>query len=285
MLRPWPADDGALVRLRLVGGRISPESLIALMHVARTHGDGTVHLTKRANLQLRALPAEDGCLDPNVVDAITATGLLPAPSHELVRNIMVSPLSGLDARFTRDPQSPGDSESRANGRADLRPVARALDEGLCAHPSLASLPGRFLFVLDDGRGDLVDRSLDLGLVAVSGTECQLRIGSNAWGPVVPLDEAAARLVGLARAFLTVRGDGPTAPWHVDELPARPDDQPRDPRTQVHGAPPSYGIVAPGVEHVAVADGILAPDQLGELVAGGPDHLVVTPWRSVLVVSA
>lgn len=282
VLRPWPADDGALVRLRLIGGAVSPAALAQLLDIATTHGDGTVHLTKRANLQLRALPADDGCLAPEVVTAITATGLLPSPTHELVRNIMVSPLSGLDARFVRDLQSSGDSESRARGRADLRPVARALDEGLCAHPSLASLPGRFLFVLDDGRGDLVDRSLDLGLVAVSADECQLRIGSRAWGPVVPIDEAAGRLVGLTRAFITVRGDGPSAAWHVDELQARPDDHPRDPRTVVHSAPPPYGAVAQGVEHVAVPDGILGREQLREVVAGNPDHLVVTPWRSVLV---
>lgn len=289
MLRPWPADDGALVRLRLVGGRVSPEALTDVMGVARQFGDGTVHLTKRANLQLRALPAEGGCLDTDVVDAISATGLLPVPSHELIRNIMVSPLSGLGDRDRGTSQSPGDwdvprSFMHSPGRADLRPVARALDEGLCAHRSLAALPGRFLFVLDDGRGDLVDRSLDLGLVAVSDADCQLRIGTRAWGPVVPIEEAAGRLVGLARAFLTVRGNGPSAPWHVDELPATPDGHPRDPRTQVHSAPPSYGVLAAGVEHVPVPDGVLTPDLLERLLHEDTDHLVVTPWRSVLVVN-
>lgn len=272
VLRPWPADDGALVRLRLVGGQVTPTSLRALSEVTRNHGDGEIHLTKRANLQLRALPG-DGCLDAEVVEAITATGLLPVPSHELVRNIMVSPLSGL-----------GPDASTA-GRADLRPVAQELDEGLCAHPSLAALPGRFLFVLDDGRGDLVDRSLDLGLVAVSQTECQLRLGSRAWGPVVPLSEAAGRLVGLARAFLSVRGTGPHARWHVDELPAPPQDHPRDPRTQVHGDPPPYGEVVPGVRHVPVPDGVLTPVLVADLLATEPERLVITPWRSVLVVSA
>ncbi|QIX27736.1 nitrite reductase [Nocardioides sp. JQ2195] len=283
VLRPWPAEDGALVRLRLVGGRVEPDALVGLLRVAESHGDGTVHLTKRANLQLRGLPADGDCLAPELVEEIAATGLLPFPSHELVRNIMVSPLSGLDSPLARDLQSPGDSESRARGRADLRPVARELDEGLCAHPSLAALPGRFLFVLDDGRGDLLDRSLDLGLVAVSSSECQLRMGTRAWGPVVPLEEAAGRLVGLARAFITVRGEGPTAAWHVDELPARTDDHPRDPRIEVPNAPPPYGVVAPGVAHVTVPDGVLTREQLDDLLADEPDHLVVTPWRSVVVV--
>ena len=173
VLRPWPADDGALVRLRLIGGRITTASLAAIGDVATTYGDGDVHLTGRANLQLRALPVSDGALPAEVVEAIAATGLLPSRTHELARNVMVSPQTGL-----------------AGGRADLRPVAARLDDLLCATRELARLPGRFLFVLDDGRGDLVDRSLDLGLVALDAETGQLRLGSRAWGPVVALSEAA-----------------------------------------------------------------------------------------------
>ena len=260
VFRPWSADDGALVRLRLVGGEVEAEALHRLGEVAERYGDGDVHLTKRANLQVRGLPDP---LGEEVEQALAETGLLPHPTHELVRNIMVSPLTGI-----------------TGGRADLRPVARALDEGLCARPSLAGLPGRFLFVLDDGRGDLLDRTLDLGLVAVSETEAQLRIGTRAWGPVVPLDEAAGRLVGLARAFLTVRGDGPGAPWHVDELPASPEQHERDARTLVRAEPPVYGQVARHVTHLAVPDGLLTPALRASLPARG--RLVVTPWRSLLV---
>ena len=141
--RPWPAEDGSLVRLRVVGGALPASALASLVELAGRFGDGDLHLTKRANLQLRALA------DP-VPDAFVAgvrdAGLLPSPSHELVRNVMVSPLTG-----------------RLGGRADLRPVATD-STGCCAPtPRCARLPGRFLFVLDDGRGDLVERTLDLGL--------------------------------------------------------------------------------------------------------------------------
>ena len=265
VLRPWPADDGALVRLRLPGGGTSRQQLDALLTVAEEYGDGRVHLTKRANLQLRGLPTETGgdTLPDEVVAAITATGLLPHPAHELVRNIMVSPLTGL-----------------LGGRVDLQQVAHRLDERLCAHPSLARLPGRFLFVLDDGRGDLVDRTLDLGLVAVSDDEAQLRIGSDHWGPIVRLGEAADALVGLARAFVTVRGTGPDAAWHVDELPATPAGRPRDPRTRVHSDPPPYGVLGEGLGHVALDDGVLTRPVLDGL---GGDRFVVTPWRSLVVI--
>ena len=260
VFRPWSADDGALVRLRLVGGAITAGALHRLGEVSREYGDGNVHLTARANLQVRGLPDP---LGTHVEEALASTGLLPHPTHELVRNIMVSPLSGM-----------------AGGRADLRPVAAALDAGLCAHPSLARLPGRFLFVLDDGRGDLLDRTLDLGCVAVSSDETQIRLGSRSWGPVVPLAEAAARLVGLARAFLSVRGEGPTAPWHVDELPATPRAVERDARTVVHTPPLGAGPVAPGVTHVVTRDGLVTPALLTDLPTEGP--LVVTPWHGLLV---
>lgn len=261
VLRPWPAEDGALVRLRIPGGHLTRTTLLALLDVADAHGDGLVHLTSRANLQLRALPSTaDGALLPEVVEAIRATGLLPHPEHELVRNVLVSPLTGLHG-----------------GRADLRPVTAELDERMCATPSLAKLPGRFLLVLDDGRGDLTGRSCDLGLVALSADEVQLRVGSSHWGPVVPLHEAAARLNGLARAFQQVRGDGDDAAWHVDELPVAPDGQAADPRALVSSEPPAYGPVAQDVVHVEVGGG--AVDR--KLAHALPDRLVVTPWKSLI----
>src|SRR5690606_1864423 len=55
LLRPWIADDGALVRVRVPGGQLSALALQGLLDVATTYGDGTVHLTSRANLQVRAI--------------------------------------------------------------------------------------------------------------------------------------------------------------------------------------------------------------------------------------
>ncbi len=261
VFRPWPAADGALVRLRIPGGQTTRSQLAALLAVAQEYGDGRVHLTSRANLQLRALPGDD-VLPPTVIEAITATGLLPQPSHELVRNVLVSPLTGL-----------------LGGRADLRPMTRELDRRICATPSLGALPGRFLIVLDDGRGDLADRSMDLGLVALDAETGQLRIGTRGWGPVVALSEAAARLTGLARAFQQVRGGGDDAAWHVDELPAAPLTEAPDPRALVHSEPPAYGPLAPGISHVAVPDGLLEPAMLADL----PEQVVVTSWHSLITV--
>lgn len=275
VLRPWPAPDGALVRLRVPGGRVSPASLAAVHGVAARYGDDDVHLTSRANLQLRALPTgPDRKLPDEVVAAIAASGLLPAPGHELVRNVLVSPLTGL-----------------IGGRADLRSLTRQLDAGLLSDRALAALPGRFLFVLDDGRGDLIDRTCDLGLVTLDADTVQLRVGPG-WSDVSPLVEAADRLVDLAREFVRARGAGPDAPWHMREL-AEPVPSPlaataaADPR--MSGASPTlpYGPVsgAERIEHVEAPGGVLDRSLIERLT--GPDvrELIVTPWRGVLVVPA
>jgi len=261
-LRPWQADDGLLVRLRLIGGRLPVASLAALLDVSEEYGDGRVHLTGRANVQVRGLPGVGGVLRPDVLDALEATGLLPTRTHELVRNVMVSPQTGL-----------------AGGRLDLRPVADELDRLLCADPSLATLPGRFLFVLDDGRGDLVDRSCDLGLVGLDASHVQLRVGS-AWGAIVSTSDAAGALARLARAFTDRRGTGPSAPWHVAELdtPLAPLVAP-DPRLPAPAALLPYGPVAGGT-HVAVPDGLLDRRVADTLATAA--EVIITPWRGVLV---
>lgn len=259
VLRPWPAADGSLVRLRLVGGAIGSATLRGLAEVSQEYADGALHLTSRANLQVRGVRH-----DESFVDAIAGLGLLPSRRHDLARNIMVSPLSGV-----------------VGGRIDARPIAASLDALLRADDRLAELPGRFLFTLDDGRCDLVRRPTDLGLVALDPQTVQLRVGA-AWGPVVDADDAAQALVRLARDFLTVRGDDADAPWHVEELPEplRP-AEPADPRTALT-TPTSLaddrrvaGALLP------VPDGVLTEG----LVERATEHggaLVVTPWKSILV---
>jgi precorrin-3B synthase len=265
VFRPWAADDGAIVRLRLPGGRIGAHTLRRVVDAAERYADGTVLLTRRANLQLRGIATTGGAVPDGLVDALTAAGLLPSRTHELVRNVLVSPLTGL-----------------LGGRADLRPVVDALDAALLADPALADLGGRFLFVLDDGRGDVAGRELDLGLVALDATRVQLRVGTAGWGPVVPAGRAAAELARLARRFVDLRGTGPGAWWHVDELPdATPlgTGVPRDPATVVQAQP-----VGPGrygrLEVLAVPDGLVRRARVERLP--DPASLVVTPWRSIVV---
>lgn len=275
VLRPWIADDGALVRLRLVGGEMSAQQLTDLMRIAATFGDGTMLLTKRANLQLRGIEHRDACVPVDFVDAVIEAGFLPVPSHELVRNIMVSPLSG-----------------RLGGQLDLFPTAHQLDTLLCADPSFAGLSARFLFVLDDGRGDLVDRSLDLGVMAVDAEHVQVRVGSDHWGEVLPVAEAPEALLALARRFLDVRGTGDDAPWHIDELPEGgasilPVHHARDLRTQVTSLHAPFGTLTQDdgrhAEVIDIPGGVLTHDLATQVLARAQRDLIVTPWRSIILV--
>lgn len=274
--RPWPADDGLLIRIRLMGGRLPVTALQRLSEVSRRYADGGIYLTRRANLQLRGLPGDGRQLTDDVVAAIESTGLMPTRTHELVRNVLASPQTGL-----------------AGGRVDLRPVIARLDTLLCAQPRLGLLPGRFLFTLDDGRGDLLDRltgagkrGTDLGFVALSDDTVQLRVGPH-WGDVISLADVAGRLAALAVQFLDARGTGADAPWHIRELaqPLQP-PVPADTRIPAAAPPLAYGKV-PGGTHTPVEGGVLNSDLVRALLesASGVGHVVVTPWRGVLVPNA
>lgn len=274
LLRPWIADDGALVRVRIPGGAVPVAALAALVEAARAYGDGAVHLTSRANLQVRGIDHHDGRLPGTVLDDIVATGLVPSASHELVRNILASPLTG-----------------RSGGRADLRPVVAGLDARLCAERRLTTLTGRFLFVLDDGRGDLTGRDLDLGLVALGPDTAQLRAGTSAWGPVVRLAEAAAELTRLAVRFTELAGDRPESPWHVDELPGSGAAVlgtvlDRAEPARVGTPPPPLGRIVQDdgrvTAHLAVPGARVDARLLDEIRALGGDEVVVTPYRTLLV---
>jgi precorrin-3B synthase len=276
VLRPWRADDGLLVRIRLVGGRVRKTALRRLSDVSREYADGRIFVTRRANLQVRGMSGDNGQLTAAALEAVESTGLLPSRTHESVRNVLVSPQTGL-----------------AGGRADLRPVADELDALICADPELGLLPGRFLFALDDGRGDVLDRltgagrrGTDLGLVVLDDDTVQLRIGDH-WGAVTSLRAAASRLVHLARQFLDVRGTGANAAWHVRELahPLQPAVL-ADPRIPAPAPPLVYGTV-PGGVHVPVDDGVLTQPGARALLeqASAATYLVVTPWRGILIPDA
>lgn len=280
-LRPWPAADGLLVRLRVPGGQLPTHQLLALSRVAQTFGDGRVHLTSRANLQVRGLPGSaQGVLPDAVVGALAATGLLPSLDHDLIRNAMASPGTGLGL----------------HGLLDLRPIVAELDRLLLADPVVVDLPGRFLMVLDDGTGDLAARTCDVGAVALDGESAQLRLGDR-YGPVVPWELVPATLVGLARTFLSARVAAATpgaadAAWHLAELESA--DVALD-HPLARSVPPDVRLPAPRsplpygshrgrhgpLEHLAVGATGLGPDDVLALVER-TDHLVITPWKGLLL---
>jgi len=211
------AADGALARVRLPGGAIDAAALRVVAGCAEDLGDGAAHLTSRGNVQLRGLRRDD----PRPAARLAAAGLLPSTTHERARNVLASPLSGI-----------------AGGLADVRDLARELDRGLCARPALAALSGRFLFALDDGRGDVAREDPDLCWQAVgpcqrgdtADAQCPqgdipatgrpangvLRVAGE---PVarVPQTRAVAALLDAAEAFLA----GSDGAWRVRRAAGEP----------------------------------------------------------------
>jgi len=128
--RPMQAKDGLIVRLRISGGGVSAATLHGLAQAGRAHGNGLFDLSARANLQMRGLRGESL---PLLIETLDVLGVIDEnAAAEAVRNVLVSPLAGLD------------------GRNDVPRAAKALEVGLAANKDLHALPGKFGFLIDDG---------------------------------------------------------------------------------------------------------------------------------------
>lgn len=267
------AADGALARVRLPGGMVDPSHMQVLAKAAGDVGNGSMQLTSRGNIQFRGV-RDSTELARRLADA----GMLPSPSHERVRNILASPLTG-----------------RVNGVTDVRTLITALDRGLCACAELADLPGRTLFALDDGRGDVTALDPDFGVQALSPELFALILGGADTGVRVDRESVVDVLVDAARIFVLLRG----TEWRLTELadgPARVlatlglDSSGYDPTstsplaTRPSNTPP-IGWLSQGDGLVALG-GVLAlgvlDARLAEFLAAIDKPLVVTPWRGIVV---
>jgi precorrin-3B synthase len=183
------AQDGLLARIRLPGGRIRAAQLGGLADLARSHAAGELELTSRANVQLRGITPG---LAADLAARIEALGLLPSATHERVRNIAASPLAGVD-----------------RPDAGIDRLISELDERLCATRELSGLPGRFLFGLDDGRGDIAGLRPDAWAAHVG----EGRYWTWPSAVIVNADEVVEELLAVAREFVR------TCPgaWRIHDL--------------------------------------------------------------------
>ena len=282
VLRLTEAADGYLARIRLPGGLIGAGPLRVLARLAAELGDGRAELTSRGNVQLRGL-AEDAA--GPLTDELARAGLFPSPGHDRVRNVLASPLAGLD------------------GGPDLTAIVQGLDAALCARPRLAELPGRFLFAIDDGRGDVAGLSADvLARVRADGAVVNGLAVRNAGTDHPAAADVVTVMLACAEAFLDLRAaEGGTA-WRISDLAGGAErvraavaarlglaasPQPAGAAAgQLAGpVPRPVGVVGSG-DTAAV---LLAPlgrltaaqlTWLADRVGGRPAR--ITPWRSVVV---
>ncbi|WP_431959086.1 precorrin-3B synthase [Actinacidiphila sp. bgisy160] len=288
-LRLHTADDGALARIRIPGGLLTVRQAEAVAVAADRLGDGRIDLTSRGNLQLRGL--RDPGAGTELAALLGRAGLLPSWAHERARNVVASPLAGLDGR----------------SHGDLRGWIRELDALLCASAAAAGLSGRFLFALDDGRGDTAALGGDVALIArPDAAAAELRLAGR---PVaqVPAGDAPRWAVRAAEGFLTLAAERGARAWRIADVdpagtetaarlraagapPAASGPAADDTVPDTAGGPPLPGLVRhPDGTTCALSAGV----RLGRLttrawrllarVAGsGAGELRVTPWRGVVL---
>jgi precorrin-3B synthase len=180
--RPMPSGDGLLVRVKPPCATLRADQAIALAQAASRFGNGTIELTRRANLQVRGLSdATVGRFAGVIIDA----GLGSADAGaEQRRNVIASPLAG-------------DDPAVAPGTAELAGAAEIMLEQV----ELAGLPPKFGLVVDgggvlpvrDAAGDLlVCLEAERALLAAEGMDC---------AAILPPDQVTSALRRIIGALL------------------------------------------------------------------------------------
>ncbi|RKT11813.1 precorrin-3B synthase [Streptomyces sp. 1114.5] len=266
-LRLHPADDGALARIRLPGGLLTNRQALALAEAAEALGDGRLETTSRGNVQLRGLDSQCAA---DLAERLRGVGLLPSDTHERVRNIVASPLAGLDA-------------APASSSADVQAWVRDLDARLCASDWAPGLSGKFLFALDDGRGDVAALDADVTLIAGSDGPALLRLGRSTHGHPVEAGQEVTAVLDAARRFLAALRTTGRQAWHLREvpdlLPAGPVPLPAP-----AGTAPEVGAL-PGGLSVGLRFGRASAAQWRALIAASAGELRLTPWRGAVLPGA
>lgn len=173
--------DGLLVRVKPHAGVIPAEAAWALAAAAADAGCASMLLTSRANLQLRGLTAAGAA---RFAEAMVACGLAVAdPGHERRRNLIVSPLAGIDPAC--DPAT--------------WPIADAIAAAL-AEARFAGLPDKFGFAVDGGGMlPLGDVRGDVRVAAAAGTWLVWADGAED-ATVCGAEEAAGTALCLAASM-------------------------------------------------------------------------------------
>ncbi|MBE7218992.1 MAG: precorrin-3B synthase, partial [Caulobacteraceae bacterium] len=130
-LRPMASGDGLILRVKPRGGALTLDEAATIADLSARFGNGHLDLTSRANIQIRG--ARDETVEPLLAGLREADLLDRDAEIEARRNIVASPLAGLDP-----------------GCFDIRPFLAALEQGLAREPALQVLPAKWSFNVDGG---------------------------------------------------------------------------------------------------------------------------------------
>jgi sulfite reductase beta subunit-like hemoprotein len=182
-------------RIKVPGGRITAEGLLAIAEVTERWARGIAHVTTRQDIQLHFLELEDTVEVQRVLaDAgITTVGAC----SDTVRNVTASPLAGVvdDEVF------------------DVTPHAHAISQYFLFHPHNRKLPRKFKIGLSGSRRDLAQAMInDIGLFArmtdagrgfsvyVAGGLGSTPEIAHLWREFVPEGEMLAACDAVVRVF-------------------------------------------------------------------------------------
>lgn len=260
-VRPMPAQDGWVVRIRPPGGRLTMAQAQGVAELASRFAQPLLELTNRANLQLRGVQAAQ---HPQLLDGLRALQLVDDDAGgEARRNVQVQPL-WLAGDVTPD-------------------LAWRLSE-LLTRAHAPALPAKFGFAVDTGEqpclreayADIrLERHADGVLVYADGAS---------HGVVASVQAAPQRAVDLAHWFLSA-GGAPSGRGRMHALLRTcglPAQWQQMPVAAARGVAPHLGVYPAG-RLVGLAFGLVQARTLAALGACGP--LRLTPWRSLLVEGA
>ena len=269
--RPFSARDGSIVRIRVPGGSIEVARLREMVHFAARVGTPFVHLTSRANVQLRGLPDPLPADDAAVLARLAA---IASPAHERALNVLAEPFD-----------------------ADAAALAGELAAALVQRPTLVDLPGRFLFAattrggIEAGRLTARVAAEEPDVLVAAGADADVLVLRMAGGFAARRVEAGcgvARALDLAEAFLREREDETV--WRLRDLPTGSPFAEALPGvgTQLAVMPGSAPAAGVHGDHlvVTVPLGMLAPDHVDALSAAcallGRTEIGLTPWRRLVL---
>jgi len=291
LIRIVPARDGGLCRIRLAGGELSAAQARAVAQGSLEFGSGFIDATNRANLQIRGVrEGSQEALVSRLVDA----GLGPVtPDSDDQRNVMSSPLAGLDS----------------HALLDVAPIVSTLIGQMQRDARLHQLSPKFALMVDGGeRLAMLDHPHDVWLLAVSAERfvfglagCPPRFESNAPAlAAVKTGHIPALVDALLHTFLDL-----AQPWQtrmrellttcsIEEILGRVQEKlgfPLDRNVEHWRRPASDARLRFGVHRQGTSDSVCVGAQvpLGRLdaatlsaLADLAPRLRMTPWQSIML---
>ncbi|MEA2838921.1 MAG: precorrin-3B synthase [Methylobacteriaceae bacterium] len=286
--RPMLTGDGYLVRLHFSCGIVSSDQARAVATLARRYGNGSIDLTRRANLQIR--------------------GVAEARISELQAELVAQGLIGDDAAADTTPNVIASALAGRDREAliDIRPLVQQLETRLAKSPRAQNLPAKFcIAVSDGGRFSLLEIGADIAFEACRRDRFAVRIGGSGVVGFVEADGVADTAIALVTAFVSLRAMKAMPARRMRELvgevgqsaifascPAlrRASTRSSSAHDNMDGrAKPGHeavGSIDSDVFAVAAPFGSFSADQLQLLadlaVLHAQSELRLTPWRTILI---